>query len=244
MYGWRGRIGLIVPSSNTTNEPEFRGVLPAGVSVHTARMHLEGTTADELAAMAENAATAADLLSTADVDVIAYGCTTGSLVHGPGHDEEIEHEIEMETDIPTVATAASVKRAFEYLGLESIAIATPYIDELNEREREFLEAAGYTVTGIDGLDIEPNLGIGRRRPEIAYRRARAVDTGVADGIFISCTNFRTFEIIERLEADLGKPVVTSNQATLWDALRHIDIDHTDIELGRLFDPIATESPTE
>ncbi|MFB6298955.1 MAG: maleate cis-trans isomerase [Halobacteriales archaeon] len=235
MYGWRGRVGLIVPSSNTTNEPEFRSVLPSGISVHTARMHLEGTNTDELTRMAENAHSAADLLATADVDVIAYGCTTGSLVKGPGHDETIEHEIEDRTRIPTVATAASIKRAFDTLGVDSLAIATPYIDELNERERSFLEDAGYTVTAIEGLGIEPNLGIGRRRPEIAYRRARAVDTETADGIFISCTNFRTFEIIERLERDLSKPVVTSNQATLWDALRRIDVDVSEFTLGRLFD---------
>lgn len=101
---------------------------------------------------------------------------------GAGYDEEIERRIEERTDVPAVATAASIKRAFDALDLRSLAIATPYIRDLNEHEEEFLGEAGYDVVDID------------------------------------------FEIIEQLEADLDKPVVTSNQATLWDALRTIGVD--------------------
>ena len=71
MYGWRARLGLLVPSSNTTNEPEFHRVLPEGVSLHTGRLPLEDVTADDLAAMAETASGATDRLRHADVDVVA-----------------------------------------------------------------------------------------------------------------------------------------------------------------------------
>jgi maleate isomerase len=234
MYGWRGRLGLIVPSSNSTNEPEFARWLPDGVSLHTARMRLEGVDADSLGAMADEVERCADLLATADVDAIAYGCTTGSLVHGPGYDEEIEGRIEAVADVPAVATAASVKRAFAQLGLERLAITTPYVEDLNDRETEFLTDAGYEVVAIDGLGIDYNPGIGEQPPETAYRRARALPTEDADGVFISCTNYRTFEIISRLEADLGMPVVTSNQATLWDALGHLGVAaDVDPGLGQL-----------
>ena len=124
MNGWRTRLGLIVPSSNTTNEPEFYDSLPDGVSLHTARMRLEDTTADDLEQMAGEIARCADLLSTANVDVVAYGCTTGSLVKGHGYDEEIESRLSAATEVPAVATAASVKRAFDVLNLDSVAIAT------------------------------------------------------------------------------------------------------------------------
>jgi maleate isomerase len=234
MYGWRGRLGLIVPSSNTTNEPEFSRHLPDGVSLHTSRMHLENANADDLVGMADEVERCADLLGTADVDVVAYGCTTGSLVKGAGYDEEIEGRIEARVGVPAVATAAAIKRAFDALDLESLAIATPYISDLNEREEQFLADAGYEVVDLQGLELEANAEIGRQRPEVAYRRARELDHQDADGVFVSCTNYRTFEVIERLEADLGKPVVTSNQATLWDALRTLGVS-AELPLGQLFE---------
>lgn len=235
MYGDRGRIGLIVPSSNTTNEPEFAGALPSGVSLHAARMRLDDVDADSLSAMADDVERCADLLATADVDVVAYGCTTGSLVHGPGYDEEIEARIERAAGVPAVATAASVKRAFDALGAASVAVTTPYVDDLNEREAAFLDAAGYDVVGMRGLGISSNTEIGAQTPETAADAAREVDDPDADAVFVSCTNYRTFEVVADAERDLGKPVVTSNQATLWDALGRLDAEVGPArELGRLF----------
>jgi maleate isomerase len=235
MHGWRGRLGLVLPSSNTTNEPEFARHLPDGVSLHTSRMHLEDANPENLTRMADDLERCADLLGTADVDVVAYGCTTGSLVKGAGYDEEIEGRIEARVGVPAVATAASIKRAFDALGAERLALTTPYVDDLTEREVTFLEAAGYDVLDVSGLGIESGRQIGEEPPERVYRRARALDTAGADAVFVSCTNYRTFEVIERLEADLGVPVVTSNQATLWDALRTMGVTTADPSLGTLFE---------
>lgn len=235
MYGEEGRVGLVVPSSNTTNEPEFVRALPDGVSLHASRMRLADVDAESLSAMADDATECASLLATADVDVIAYGCTTGSLVHGPGYDEDIEARLETAAGVPAVATAASIKRAFDALDVESIAVTTPYIEDLNRREAEFLESAGYDVVDIDGLGLSSNLEIGAQEPETAANAARNVDDPAADAVFISCTNYRTFEIIPELERELDKPVVTSNQATLWDALNQLDTDvRPTIDLGQLF----------
>ncbi len=235
MYGWRGRLGLLVPSSNSTNEPEFGPVLPDGVSLHTGRLPLEDVNADELSAMAETATAAAEHLAHAGVDVVAYGCTTGSLVKGHDYAEDLEARLADTTGVPAVATALSVERALEALGAETVSVVTPYVADLNDREREFLQTAGFDVASIGGRGIEPNREIGMLSPEAAYRQASAaVDEG-ADAVFISCTNYRTFEAIEPLEADLERPVVTSNQATLWDALRRLDVDHRTVDLGRLFE---------
>jgi maleate isomerase len=236
MYGDRGRIGLIVPSSNTTNEPEFAGALPSGVSLHAARTRLDDVDADSLSAMADDVERCADLLATADVDVVAYGCTTGSLVHGSGYDEEIEARIEEAAGVPAVATAASVKRAFDALDADSLAVTTPYVDDLNEREAAFLDAAGYDVVAMRGLGISSNTDIGAQTPETAADAACEADDPEADAVFVSCTNYRTFEVVADAERDLGKPVVTSNQATLWDALGYLDAEVTPTSaLGRLFD---------
>lgn len=238
MYGWRARVGLIIPSSNTTNEPEFAGVLPEGVSLHTARMYLTENEPDELETMTADVERCGELLATANVDVLAYGCTTGSLVKGSGYDEEIERRLEETTGIVSVATAASIKRAFDALGVDRIAIATPYEQELDERERRFLEDAGYDVAEIRGLGIRMNTEVGAQPLMRSYRQASDLIkrlSDAVDAIFISCTNYRTFETIPLLEEDTGVPVVTSNQATLWDALRRANVSTTGLELGRLFE---------
>lgn len=119
--------------------------------------------------------------------------------------------------------------------MESIALATPYIEELNELEVNFLEESNYEVVGIHGLGCQTDEEICTHHPETAYQQARNINCENADGIFISCTGYRTFEIVDQLERDLGKPVVTSNQATLWDALRTIGVSYSEVELGSLFE---------
>lgn len=224
MTGWRARLGLVVPSSNTTAEPETEAYTPDGVSVHAARMSLESVTADALDSMATDAERAATLLSHADVDAVAYACTTGSLLHGPGFDAELEETLSTAADAPAVATALSVDRALSALSARQIAVATPYVDDLDEREREYLEDAGYEVVTMAGRGLEENTAIGALRPADAYRQARAVVDQLAadqtiDAVFLSCTNYRTLPVVETLERDLGVPVVTSNLATLWDVTR-------------------------
>ncbi|MFC6719447.1 maleate cis-trans isomerase [Natrialbaceae archaeon GCM10025810] len=232
--GARIRIGLIVPSSNTTAEPEFRRALPEGVTVHGARMVLESVTVDELDAMSEGAVRAAELLGHADVDAVAYACTTGSLLHGPGFDVELEERVSAAAGAPAVATARSVVRALEALDAERIAVATPYTADLDEKERAFLEAAGFGVVALEGLGIEANVEIGALTPADAREQVRTLvgDEALApgddvDAVFVSCTNYTSLAAVDELEADLGVPVVTSNGATLWDVLRVLAADGAD-----------------
>jgi maleate isomerase len=194
------------------------------------------STEEELVRMQDDLESGVKMLATADVDIITYSCTSGSLIQGPGYETTIEKKISDITGIPSVATAASIKRAFDALGLESLAITTPYLPEVNEREAAFFEESGYDVVDIDNYRLSnPTKPLDAATPKRAYREARAIDDAAADGVFISCTGYRTFEIIDKLERDLDKPVVTSNQATLWDALRTVDVDYSDIDLGQLFD---------
>ncbi|SDR39797.1 maleate cis-trans isomerase family protein [Natronobacterium texcoconense] len=219
------RLGLIVPSSNTTAEPEFRAALPDSVTVHGARMSLESVTVDALDAMSDDVRRAAELLGHADVDAVAYACTTGSLLHGPGFDAELEEEIEEVADAPAVATARSVVRALESLDVDRVAVRTPYTADLDEKERDFLEESGFEVASIDGRGIEANVEIGALTPEDAAEQVReGVDAEDVDAVFVSCTNYRSLAAVEELESDLGVPVVTSNGATLWDVARVTDLE--------------------
>ena len=220
-YGWRGRIGLIVPSTNTINEPEFARLVPRGVAVHSARATLLGSmTPDSYQRMAEAVGRAADDLATAEVDVVAYGCTSGSIVCPL---EEIVADMRARTGALALATAGAVIAALRAVGACRVAVVTPYVAFVNEAEARFLETRGIGVAAMRGLSMgetqEERRAIGRVPPEALYRLARETDRPDAEALFISCTNLATLDIIAQLEADLGKPVVTSNQACLWACLR-------------------------
>ncbi len=232
LYGWRARIGLIVPSSNTTMEPEMWRMAPEGVSIHTARIPLEKVNVEELMEMEKYSVDEAVKLSTAGVDVIVYGCTTGSLIGGPGFDKRIAGKINVATGTPVVTTATAVVEALRALNAMRISIATPYIEEVNRREEEFLEAHGFKVVDLKYLGILDNIEIGRVEPGRVYRLARSLKTAGVDAVFISCTNLRTLEVIKPLEEDLGLPVISSNTATMWYTLKTLGIDTSTIP-GRI-----------
>lgn len=227
MYGWRLRIGLILPSSNTTMEPEFSRFTPDGISVHSCRLPLEKVTEDELAGMENNVREASKLLSHVNPDVIAFGCTTGSLIKGKGYDVELEEKIKSSTGIPAVATARAVLENLREHQINDVAIITPYTKEINEKEKQFLIENGFNVKKITGLNFAENQKIGEQPPEKAYRLGKKVANSnpECDGLFISCTNFRTFGILSTLENDIGKKVVSSNQATLRTAFQKCRISN-------------------
>jgi maleate isomerase len=212
------RIGLLVPSSNTTIEPDFYVMAPRGVTVHTARMRLSEVTPEALMRMAEDTERAGNLLADAGVDIIVYGCTTGSLVGGVQWEEDLVKRIEKGTGIPAVSTSSAVVDALRALGVRRIGVATPYSEELNNLEKRFLEDLGFQVTAMRGLDLLDNLDIGRVGRETLEELVGSV-AEEADAVFISCTNLPAVGLIEEFEKEYGVPVVTSNQASMWAALR-------------------------
>jgi maleate isomerase len=235
MYGRRGRIGLLVPTGNTVMEPEFDRMKPAGLSVHANRIYLEKVTPEALKGMEGEAEAAARALVSCRLGVIAFGCTSGSFVGGKGYEAMLEAKITEATGLPAVTTSGAVLRALERLGITRIALATPYIDAVNAIEERWLEDNDIEVTASAGGGIVETADIQECEPQVAYERARAVDNPRAEAIFISCTGFRTVEIIERLENDLGKPVITANQATFADCLRLLGLREVAPGCGSLFE---------
>ncbi|MEA1963763.1 MAG: aspartate/glutamate racemase family protein [Candidatus Aerophobetes bacterium] len=223
------RLGLIIPSSNTTMEPEFYHLLSPDFSIHTARMRLKEVTADDLAKMEEEAVKESLKLADAGVEVIGYGCTSGSLLKGTGHDKVIEEEIKKFSGVPAVTTATAVIDALKALKVKKIAVATPYIDEINRLEKKFLLENGFQIVDFKAFGIKENLKIGRLKPEQAYKLVMELAFKEAEAIFISCTNFSTKEVIEKLERKLKKPVISSNTATLWAMLKKFKASKPKIE---------------
>jgi maleate isomerase len=128
-------------------EPEFSKMMPEGVSVHTARLRLVRVDVESLKKMAEKSVEVAEDLATAEVDLIVYGCTTGSLLEGSRWEEELRLRIEKATGIRVVTTAQAVVKSLKALGASRVSVATPYIEELNEREKRFLEENGLKSLG-------------------------------------------------------------------------------------------------
>jgi maleate isomerase len=228
MYGRRGRIGLITLASDSSVLPEYARVMPDGVAVYAAPIVLPRgeVTPAALAEMLEGdqLERAAELLVWTDVDIIVFACTTGSLVHGVGWDREVAARIARASGRAATTTTTAVLGALQAVGATSLAVATPYLDELNAIERQFLEESGFAVASIAGLGCATDAEIGRLEPEDAVLLAERVDTPEADAVFISCTNFHCLPAIASLERQLGKPVVTSNLAGAWAALRQIGVD--------------------
>ncbi len=234
------RLGLIIPSSNSTMEPEFYAMLPSGFTVHTARLRLREVTVEDLAQMEKKIEEEALKLKDAGVEVIGYGCTSGSLFRGRDHDKEIEARIEKCSEVPAVATAGAVVKALSILTAQRVAVATPYIEEVNSLERAYLGETGLQVVDLKGLGIKSNYEIGKLKPGKAYQLVKGLGYKEADVIFISCTNFSTLSVIKKLEEETKKPVISSNTATLWAMIKRCGISLKVKGSGRLLEESLNE----
>jgi maleate cis-trans isomerase len=228
---WERKLGLIVPSWNTVNEYEFQRVLLPAISVHSTRLRITADDEENFTRMAREVPGASQLLAQAKVQVICYGCLAGGFVNGPGHDQQIVRDIEAATGIPGVAAAAAVVDALRAIGATRISVASPYEAWLNERLKEYLSAFGIEVLAMKGLGTQAHAGF---TPQQNAELASEVDRPESQAIFISCSNFRTLEIIEPLEEKLDKPVLTSNMSSLWKMLRVLGDRRCLPGAGRLF----------
>lgn len=244
MYGWRARVGLLLPSTDTTTEPEFYKLAPLGVTFHSSRMIIQAITLEGLAEMEEQSVRAAKEVATAGVNLIGFCCTSGGFIKGPLFEKEVQEKIEKVSGVPALTTSQAVIEGLKTLQIRKVAVATPYNEEINQKEKEFLEANGIEVTEIIGLNItrlERHFPLTRREvspigllePYVAYRLAQEVNSQKAQGVFISCTGFRTIEIIDLLERDLKKPVISSNQAMFAAMMKRLGITEKIEGYGRL-----------
>jgi len=227
------RIGLMVPSSNTTVEPEFYRALPRGVTLHTARLYLTRIAPEAILQMVQDMETQAKLLASADVDVIVLGATAPSFLRGLGYDRELIGKIEAVTGRKATTTSTALIEALRHVGARRVVLGSAYDEKVNGIAKAFLEASGMEVLAMEGLALVDNLVVGRLGAETAYDLAMKVNRPDADAIALSCTNWRTMDAIERIERDTGKPVVSTTQATIWAALRAIGHTEPISGYGRL-----------
>jgi len=243
----RKRIGVMVPSTNTTCEADFQMAVPRGVTVHGQRLWMTNESNGDAAyeRMNSEIETGARYLATAKVDVIVYACTTGSFYRGAGWDKQMLELIRREAGVPAVATSPSVVEALRSFGARRISVATPYPEWNNHRLRAYLEAQGFEVLNVEG---EPraaaagNQGINDQDPESVVEFASRACRPEADALLCSCTAWRSVEAASAIEARTGRPVVSSNQSTIWTALRALGWSRPITGFGRLLERLAPAGP--
>ncbi len=226
-------IGLIIPSGNRLTEPQFNAYVPPGVGVHITRLRMTGKFRKPLSELKRPLAEAAEAISDIRPGVIVFHCTANSMESGLAHEKALVDIIEEASGCPTITTAQAITQAFNQSGIKKVVLISPYVKATNQLEVNYLNQTGFTVLHELGLGLEPHAYSTVTPQEwknIVKENARAD----ADGYFLSCTNTRMIEAIEDLEKDLDKPVINSNQATLWACLKKLGIPHTNRKLGRLF----------
>jgi len=233
----RAAVGLIVLSSDQTVEFDFRRLLNLpGVGVFQSRIHTENVvTPESLSRMEPNIERATELLLPGvDLDVVAYGCTSASMIIG--EDRVFECIRAARPDVACTTPITGAFAAFDVLGMKRIAVLTPYRADVNEKVRRYIEGRGVEVAAF-GSFYEEDDRIAARISEDSIVEA-AVALGQADdidGIFVSCTSLRLASAAARIEHTLGKPVTSSNHAMAWHCLRLAGINDSQPEHGRLFE---------
>lgn len=224
--GRRARIGIVVPSVNTVMEPWAHRILPDGVSLFAARMFIPpAMTPDSLIEMDRNEGKAAiRQLSSVLPDAIAYGCTASSIVQGLAYDAHLRAEISDDHGTPSTTAAHAIVTAAKTLGATTVSIVSPYTKEVDEAEHRYFAGAGLAVVGGACLGISDGFALAEPSPDTLFELGvRGCDPS-AEALIMTCLNTRSHTAIARLEDRLGKPVITSTQATLWHALRLAGID--------------------
>jgi maleate isomerase len=237
MIGWRARLGFLLPPGNPTIEPEMIALAPKGVSVHFHRMTAHGATGSlegqdqRNRTMVDNIDGSVELLAMVNPDVIILAHTATSYSLGRQGEADLLGRLQEATGKRIITAFGAVVRALERLGVQRVALGTPYSPETTLQGKAHLEAHGLEVVSFANLQGVTN--IYEETAERAYRLARAVDRENAQAVFLSGTGMPTVAVLEILELDLGKPVISSASAMMWHALRLAGVGQSIAGYGRL-----------
>jgi maleate cis-trans isomerase len=213
------RFGLLTPSSNTTQEPEFTAALPPSVSLHTGRVAYRDITPEEQMRCVLELEQESRKLADAEVDVIVFAATAPTLAKGKGYDRELIKRMEDASGRPATTAATAFVDALTLLGARKIAIGAPWSKTMDKPMVVFMQAHGFEVTHSELAGYVSGVELGRAGPEAAYQLGRNTDRPDADAIIMPGGNWPSMAVAERLENDLGKPVLCNNAVSLWAGLR-------------------------
>ncbi|MFF0291823.1 Asp/Glu racemase [Streptomyces sp. NPDC005262] len=234
------RVGMIVPSSNTTMETEIPAMLrarelvrPERFTFHSARMRMQQVTPDQLAAMDAASDRCAVELSDADVDVMAYACLVAIMAQGSGYHRESEKRLAAaaaeavgDRRVPSVlSSAGALSEALDHLGAKKISVITPYMKPLTGMVCDYLQAEGTEVVDSLSLEVPDNLTVGRLDPAQLKDLAAKVNTKGADALVLSaCVQMPSLPALQAVQDAFDIPVISASAATVWRILRALDLE--------------------
>lgn len=228
--GWRALIGVIHPGVGVPGPADFHKIAPKGVNMALAFVppHKDESV-EEMTKLADHVVEMASsrIFELWKPDVMLWCCTAGSFLRGAGFDQQLIRGMEKAAGVPATTTSTAMIHAFKELGLKKICVATPYPADANKIEKKFIEDNGVEVLRCEGFEFVDHRDIVESHPQDYYDLVKKINLPEADGLFISCTGLDVFDIIEPLEKELGKPVLTANQVSFWEAFK----------MARVGDPI-------
>ena len=213
------RFGLLTPSSNTTQEPEFFAALPSDVTLHTGRVAYRDITPEEQVRCVLELETESKKLADAEVDVIVFAATAPTLAQGKGYDRELIKRMQDASGRPATTAATAFVDALTLIGAKRIAIGAPWSKTMDKPMVAFMQASGFEVVHSEVVGFVASIELGRAGPETAYELGLRTDRPEADAIIMPGGNWRCMSIVERLEQKVGKPVLCNNAVSLWAGLR-------------------------
>lgn len=232
------RIGLIIPSSNRMVEQEMVRHVPPGVTAHVARLRMTGAHRVGIDELLPRVVDAAATLVDARCDVVAFHCTANSTAEGLGGEDKLMGALRRAGAARATTTAGAIRAALDALSARRIVLITPYTQQTTDHEAEFLHSAGYDVPAARGLALKGSDEY--CATPASFWRDRAIEAARpdADCYLLSCANISTFPVIEDIEQKLGRPVVSSNQAVIFDALRLLGTADRRNCPGRVFETLS------
>jgi maleate isomerase len=238
MYGWRARLGLLTASGIIAPESEFWLMAPEGVSCHFTKMPFTGggtkDIIEELKTAEKFLEDAVTLIADAHPSAVALVGTGASFAGGYGYDQKLIQKMkERIGNLPATTGSSSAIAALKKLGVKKISMAMPYVEDVARVGREFVEANGIKVLNAKWLGKRDSFEIAQIPRETIYSLAKEADEPESEAVFISCVALFVVELIEILEHDLKKPVVTTNQAIMWNLLRMVKVNDKIEGFGQL-----------
>ncbi len=217
-------IGIIAPFDLAIERELWRWI-PAEVTLHLARTRYEpvpvSRTMAELVSDTHHLEAATRDVLHVEPEVVAYLCASGSFVNGVEYEKTLVAAIEAAGAPAAVTTSGALAEAVQALHISRMSVITPYDEELTDLLRMFLTELGVTVLRSDYLGLGG--GIWKVNYRTVAERILAVDDPDAEAIFVSCTNLRTYDIVDPLEKMLGKPILTANKLTMWACLSRMGL---------------------
>ncbi|WP_109311162.1 Asp/Glu racemase [Ruegeria sp. AU67] len=235
------KIGVLVPFTNTNLEPDMELLRPPNTTVHFQRMG--GYDVDEIPGSDQMAGLGASdithdlrMISGIRPNVVLYGCTSATLTHGPSFDAELAQQIKAGSGAVSLTAAGALIAGIKAVGATKVGFSSPYLGEINAQAMDFMALNGIETVKCADVGRElGNYGQGELTPDDVFDLACRADHPNAQAIVLSCTDMRSVEAIERIEAALNKPVVTSNQAMVFSLFRVLNLPRHKALPGRLFD---------